>query len=57
MKVATDIVLAEQWLTPEEVEAIRESALQEVAEVEAFADESEIARPPVDELLQAVFAD
>ena len=57
MKVATDIVLAEQWLTQDEVDAIRESALQEVAQAEAFADESEIARPPVDELLQAVFAD
>ena len=57
VKVATDIVLAEQWLTDGEIDAIREAALQEVAAVEAFADESEIARPPVEQLLEGVFAD
>jgi hypothetical protein len=35
---------------------MREAALREIAEVEAFADNSEIARPPVEALMQGVFA-
>lgn len=57
MKVATDIVLAEGWMTTDDVHSIREAALLEVAQVEAFADESDISRPPVEDLLQAVFAE
>jgi TPP-dependent pyruvate/acetoin dehydrogenase alpha subunit len=55
--IATQIVLAEGLLSQEEIEQIRTEALQEIADVEDFADKSEIAMPSEEELLSAVFAD
>ena len=55
--IATQIVLAEGLLSQEEIEKIRTEALQEIADVEDFADKSEIAMPSEEELLSAVFAD
>ena len=54
--IASRIAIDEGWLTQADIEQMRESALREIAEVEAFADESEIARPPVEALMQGVFA-
>jgi pyruvate dehydrogenase E1 component alpha subunit len=54
--IATSIALEEGWLTEADIEAIREAALSEIAAVEAFADESEIARPSVESLMEGVFA-
>ncbi|HEB27250.1 MAG TPA: thiamine pyrophosphate-dependent dehydrogenase E1 component subunit alpha [Porticoccus sp.] len=55
--LATAKVLDEGILSQEEIEAIREQALAEIAAVEKFADDSEIARPSEEELMAAVFAD
>jgi hypothetical protein len=44
-------------MTQDQIDALNEEALAEVADVEAFADESPIARPPVAELEAAVFAE
>ena len=54
--IATARAIAEGWVTQSWLDAVREDALDEVARVEKFADDSSIARPPVDELLSAVFA-
>jgi len=56
VRVATERVLAEGLMTQDQIDALNEEALAEVADVEAFADESPIARPPVAELEAAVFA-
>jgi len=57
VKVATEIVLADKLLTQEHIDQIHQDALSEIAGVEAFADESEIARPSEAELLADVFVD
>ena len=54
--IATSRAIAEGWVTKEWLDSVRNDALSEVARVEKFADDSAIARPPVDELLSAVFA-
>ena len=54
--IATQIALDEGWVDQNWLEITRSKALDEIAAVEAFADESEIARPPVEELLEGVFA-
>ena len=46
-----------QILTQGEIDALHEEALSEIEAVEAFADDSAIARPPVEELMAGVFAD
>ena len=55
--IATVIALDEGWLTAADIEAMREAALREIEGVEAFADDSEIARPSVESLMQGVFAE
>lgn len=54
--IATARAIAEGWVSQTWLDTVREDALAEVARVEQFADDSEIARPTVDELLSAVFA-
>jgi TPP-dependent pyruvate/acetoin dehydrogenase alpha subunit len=54
--LATKRVLAEKLLTQDEVDALHEEAVAEVAEVEKFADESPVATPSEEELLAAVYA-
>ena len=54
--IATEIVLSEGLLTQDEIDHLRADALAEIEGVEAFADASDIARPPVEELLEGVFA-
>lgn len=54
--IATARAIAEGWVSQTWLDTVREDALAEVKRVEKFADDSEIARPPVDELLSAVFA-
>ena len=56
MKIATDRVLADGVLTQTQIDVMSEEIAAEVVEVEAFADNSEIARPSVEELLDGVFA-
>ncbi|MCP3869170.1 MAG: thiamine pyrophosphate-dependent dehydrogenase E1 component subunit alpha [Gammaproteobacteria bacterium] len=56
VNLATERVLADKTLTQARIDAIREAALKEIEEVEAFADASEIARPSEEELLANVFA-
>jgi len=55
--LATERVLADGILTQAEIDGIHEAALSEIEGVEAFADNSEIAKPTEEELLAAVFAD
>ena len=57
VRIATERVLADGILTQGEIEALHEEALSEIEAVEAFADDSAIARPPVEELMAGVFAD
>jgi TPP-dependent pyruvate/acetoin dehydrogenase alpha subunit len=57
VRIATERILAEGVLGQAEIDRMVEEALAEIAAVEAFADESAIARPPVEELLAGVFAD
>ena len=57
VRIATERVLSEGLMRQEQIDALIEQAQAEVAEVEAFADESPIARPPVAELEAAVFAE
>lgn len=54
--IATDRVLGGGILTTEEVEAVAAAADARVAEVEQFADESPVARPSEQELMEAVYA-
>ena len=56
VKIATDRVLAEGVLTQAQIDAMSEEIAAEIVEVEEFADNSEIARPSVEELLDGVFA-
>ena len=56
VRIATEQVLADGVLTQDEIDQLVADAKAEVARVEAFADNSEIARPPVYALLDAVFA-
>ena len=56
VKIATDRVLADAVLTQAQIDAMSEEIAAEVVEVEAVADNSEIARPSVEELLDGVFA-
>ena len=57
VKIATERVLAEGVLSQGEIDRMVEEALAEIELVEKFADESAIARPPVEELMAGVFAD
>ncbi len=57
VRIAADKVLAMGTLTQAQLDALHEEALAEVAEVEAFADDSPIARPAVEALQAAVFAE
>ena len=57
VRIATERVLADGILTQGEIDALHEEALSEIEAVEAFADDSAIARPPVEELMAGVFAD
>ena len=57
VRIATERMRSSGAFGDAQIDAVREDALAEVARAEAFADESPIARPPVDELLAAVFAD
>ncbi len=54
--LATARVLADGILTQTEIDALHEAVLREIEAVEAFADESAIARPSEEELLAHVFA-
>jgi pyruvate dehydrogenase E1 component alpha subunit len=56
LKIATERVLAEGVLTQADIDEITEEAASEVAAAETFADNSEIARPSLEELLDGVFA-
>jgi TPP-dependent pyruvate/acetoin dehydrogenase alpha subunit len=55
--LATQKVLQDGLLDQSAIDAIREEALVEIAAVEKFADDSEIAMPSEEELMAAVFAD
>ena len=57
VRIATERVLGEGILTQAEIDAMLEEAQLEIEAVEAFADDSAIARPPVEELMAGVFAD
>jgi TPP-dependent pyruvate/acetoin dehydrogenase alpha subunit len=57
IRIATERVLGDSLLTQGEIDQIIEEALAEIEAVEQFADESPIARPPVEELMAGVFAD
>ncbi len=54
--VATERVLADGVLTQTQIDTIGEQADVRVAEIEQFADESTIARPSEQELMEAVYA-
>jgi pyruvate dehydrogenase E1 component alpha subunit len=54
--LATERVLAEGVFTQEQIDGLNEEAEKEIAAVEEFADNSDIARPPESELLADVFA-
>jgi len=56
VKIATERVLAEGLLSQAEIDEIHEEAQAEVAAAEKFADDSPIAEPSVEELLEAVYA-
>jgi pyruvate dehydrogenase E1 component alpha subunit len=56
VKIATDQLLAQGVMTQADIDAIHEEAQAEVAAAEKFADESPIAEPSVNELLDAVYA-
>jgi TPP-dependent pyruvate/acetoin dehydrogenase alpha subunit len=56
VKLATKRVLEEGILTQADIDQIVAEAEAEIASIEEFADESEIARPTEAELLDAVFA-
>lgn len=55
--IATAIALQEGWVSQADIDHLREAALAEVRGVEDFADDSEIARPSVESLMEGVFAD
>jgi pyruvate dehydrogenase E1 component alpha subunit len=57
IRIATERVLGDSLLTQNEIDQIVQEALAEIEAVEQFADESPIARPPVEELMAGVFAD
>jgi TPP-dependent pyruvate/acetoin dehydrogenase alpha subunit len=54
--LATTRVLDEGILNQDEIDQIIADAETEIAGIEKFADESDIARPPEAELLADVFA-
>lgn len=56
LKIATERVLAGSVLTQSAIDTMSEEVALEVEAVEEFADNSEIARPSVEELLEGVFA-
>lgn len=56
VKLATERMLADGILSQGEIDTLHERADSEIAAVETFADESEIARPPEEELQAAVYA-
>ena len=56
MVLATKRVLDEKVLTRKQIDKIYEEAKQEVERVEAFADNSPIAQPSIEELKAAVYA-
>lgn len=56
VKIATERVLSEGVLNQGEIDQMVEDALAEIERTEKFADESSIARPPLDELMAGVFA-
>lgn len=56
VQLATERVLADNILSRDEIDGIVAEAEAEIAAIEAFADESPIARPPEAELLADVFA-
>lgn len=55
--LATAKVLEQGLFTQDEIDVIQREALDEIAGVEQFADDSEIAMPSEEELMAAVFAD
>jgi pyruvate dehydrogenase E1 component alpha subunit len=54
--LATKRVLAEKVLTRKQIDKIYEEAVEEVAAVEKFADDSPIAQPSIEELQAGVYA-
>ena len=56
LKIATERVLAGSVLTQSAIDTLSEEVALEVETVDEFADNSEIARPSVEELLDGVFA-
>ena len=54
--IATQTVLADKILTQGQIDDIYLAVKEEIVKVEAFADESEIARPTEEELMASVFA-
>jgi pyruvate dehydrogenase E1 component alpha subunit len=54
--LATERLLAEKIFSQDEIDAIVEEALAEVAAAEKFADESPVATPSEEELMAAVYA-
>ena len=57
VNIATERVIADGILNQEDIDAINLAALDEIQQVEDFADNSEIAKPTEEELMMAVFAD
>ena len=54
--IATERVLGEGLYKQSDIDQMLEEISVEIAAVEEFADSSEIARPPVEALLDDVFA-
>lgn len=55
--LATEKVLSEGIFSQTEIDELYAEALEEIAKVEEFADNSDIAMPSEEELMSAVFAD
>lgn len=56
VELATGRMLGDGVLTQTEIDAIHEAAEKEVVDAEEFADNSEIARPSIEEMEAMVFA-
>ena len=56
VRLATERILGEELMAQTDIDRMNAEAEQEIESVEAFADESEISRPPEEALLAAVYA-
>jgi TPP-dependent pyruvate/acetoin dehydrogenase alpha subunit len=57
VNLATEQLLKDKILTRKKIDEIHASALEEIADVETYADSCEIARPTEEELLADIFVD